>query len=267
MTRDIYRSGPPCDTALRSKTGGESMSKEASASGRPAGQRAVTVRRATLPEQIVEYVRDQISQDLFRPGQKLTIQGLAEELQVSMTPVREALKILSAERLVDLVPNRGAVIAQLDPDEVAQMLAVYSRLEVMAGELAATAATPEDIADLRSIAAQVSEAAARADRLDYFHANQAFHLRLASASGNRILAELHRNLNARLYHVRFRGANREGAKTWEQLAREHHVIIDAIERGDVAETAALLDRHFRDARSAIADQAAAEGAEAAQEHR
>ncbi|MCR8547489.1 GntR family transcriptional regulator [Salipiger sp. P9] len=206
------------------------------------------VKRTTLAEQIVEFVRDKISQNLYQPGDKLTIQGLAEELGVSMTPVREALKTLAAERLIELLPNRGAVIARPDPEEITQMLEIYARLDAMAGEMAAMRASEADVAELRALARAVDAAVAGGDLVEYFHANQDFHLGIARVSGNEVLRELHRNLNARLYHVRFRGIDQTAPNSWHSLAAEHHEIVDAIAARDSARAADLLTAHFRGAR-------------------
>lgn len=208
----------------------------------------MAVERKTLAEQIVIHIRDRISQNVYRPGQKLTIQGLAEELQVSMTPVREALKTLAAERLVEVTPNKSVVVAELDPAEIAQVLLVYSRLEMLAGELSAARRDPAALARLRDLSEQTKAAVVSNDYLAYFHANQDFHLALAEASGNATLVELHRNLNARLYHVRFRGGAHSDPAGWAARAREHDAIVEAIDSGDRETTARLLEHHFRGAR-------------------
>ena len=104
------------------------------------------VRRHTLAEQVVEYVRDRISQNVLKPGQKLTIQGLAGELNISMTPVREAIKTLAAMRLVVVEVNKSLVIAQPDAEDVRQLMVVYNNLESLAVDLVVKHASDAQIA-------------------------------------------------------------------------------------------------------------------------
>jgi DNA-binding GntR family transcriptional regulator len=204
------------------------------------------VVRRTLAEQIVDHVREKIAQDSYQPGQKLTTQALAEELNVSMTPVREALKTLAALGFVDLVANRGAVVARLDEKEASYLLTVYSRLDMLAGELAAEFATASDIVSLRRIISQMMDAVERNDQITYFHENQDFHSSLVKMSENPVLIEMHANLNARLYSTRFRGL-RENNMIWKEVALEHHAIVDAIENRDAQLASKLLRQHFRGA--------------------
>lgn len=208
------------------------------------------VIRRTLAEQIVDHVREKIAEDIYRPGQKLTAQSVAEELNVSMTPVREAFKTLAAQGFVELVANRGAIIARLDDKEATNLLTVYSRLDMLAGELAAEVATPADIAALRAIIGQMMRAVERNDQIAYFHENQDFHSTLARVSANPVLVEMHSNLNARLYSTRFRGM-RENSGNWQDVAVEHHAIVDAIEQKDAVRAGKLLREHFRGAWKSI----------------
>lgn len=204
------------------------------------------VIRRTLAEQIVDHVREKIAQDIYHPGQKLATQSLAEELNVSMTPVREALKTLAALGFVQLVANRGAVVAKLDEKEASHLLTVYSRLDMLAGELAAELATDADIALLRRIIDQMMLAVERNDQITYFHENQDFHSSLARISANPVLIGMHANLNARLYSTRFRGL-RENSTVWKDVAMEHHAIVDAIENRNTELASRLLRQHFRGA--------------------
>lgn len=208
------------------------------------------VARRTLAEQIVDHVRDQIGQGILEPGQKLTIQAMARELDVSMTPVREAFKTLAALRLVEFEANRGATVSRIDRREAAEMLLVYSRLDMLGGELAALNATASDVDALRSLLARQAEAVHAGDRIAYFHVNQAFHRRLAAASANPTLIDMHTNLSDRLWGTRFRGMDAT-AENWHSLAEEHMAIVDAVEARDARRVADLLRHHFRGAWTAL----------------
>ncbi len=208
------------------------------------------VHRTTLADQVVEYIRDQISQNVLKPGQKLTIQGLADELNVSMTPVREALKTLAAMRLVKVEANKSVVIASPDAEEVRQLMVVYNRLETLALELIVESARDEDLDSLRAAAERSTAAVAASNQLEYFHANQDFHLLLVKLSGNAPLIEIYGSLNARLYPYRFRGMNDIDSR-WSELAKEHHAIVDALYKRDSALATKIVKQHSRGARKHV----------------
>ncbi len=205
------------------------------------------VTRKTLPEQIVDYIRDRIAGDVFKPGQKLTTQAMAEELNVSMTPVREAFKTLAALGLVDMIPNRGVVVARLDTARMTHMLTVYSRLDMLGGELAAENATRDDVEHLRKLVVKLLRSVEDNDQTTYFHTNQEFHSTLVRISRNPVLIEMHDNLNSRLYSTRFRGMREHNSEDWKKVALEHIAIVDAVENHDADRVAALLKAHFKGA--------------------
>ena len=95
----------------------------------------------TLPDKVAGLLRDMIVQDVLVPGQRIRERSLAEQLEVSRTPLREALKVLATEGLVELSPNRGALVAKPSPGEVHDMLQVLGVLEGLAGELACARAS------------------------------------------------------------------------------------------------------------------------------
>lgn len=205
------------------------------------------VTRQTLAEQIVDYVRDRIGEEVFKPGQKLTIQSIAEELNVSMTPVREAFKTLAALGLVDMVPNRGVVVAKLGADEASQMLTVYSRLDMLGGELAALNAVKEDVARLRALVAKMIKAVENNDQITYFHTNQEFHSTLVRISRNPTLIGSPRQSECTaLQHSLPRHARAQLGRL-EKVALEHTEIVDAVEKHDAERAADLLKVHFKGA--------------------
>jgi DNA-binding GntR family transcriptional regulator len=199
-----------------------------------------------LAAQAADYIRDLIIQDILRPGERIRMQKLAAELGISLTPLREAFKTLAAQRLVDLLPNRGVAVASPTPDEVRGMLAVYGSLEALGGRLAAENALPEDIGRIRELEREMMAAFRKGDRLAYFRKNQDFHLAIIQASHNRTLVEIHRDINARLYRVRFRGIL--ASQRWRAIAEQHSGIVAAIAGGNPKLASELLLRHLDGAR-------------------
>jgi DNA-binding transcriptional regulator YhcF (GntR family) len=105
-----------------------------------------------------------IVQDLLPPGARIRKRTLAKQLEVSRTLLREALKVLATEGLVELLPNRGALVADPSPIEIRDMLQVLGVLEAVAGELACSAASAEEIAEIKALHYEMLAAFARNDR-------------------------------------------------------------------------------------------------------
>ncbi|WP_327789198.1 GntR family transcriptional regulator [Marinimicrococcus flavescens] len=193
------------------------------------------------PAQVAARIREMIIQDELPPGAPIRERVLAERLAVSRTPLREALKILSAEGLVELQPRRGAVVTAPGGDEVRELLQLLGVIEAYAGELACASATDEEIREVRALHYEMLAAYTRGDRLGYFHRNQDIHRAIVATTRNRTVIEHHRTLNARVYRVRYICNLR--TERWESAIREHEKILAALERRDAQAIAAVLKEH------------------------
>jgi DNA-binding GntR family transcriptional regulator len=179
-----------------------------------------------------------LSGDLPR-ATKLRQATLADELGVSRTPLREALRRLSAEGLVEFEPNRGATVSELDFGDMRHAWAARVALEPGAARLAAERRDPDGIASMRDAIAAQRRAAG--DKGESFAANRAFHLALAAASGNPHLTRFAEMLwvpriGVPIYQAQ--AAEPAGPSAW---ANEHEHIVDAIDAGD-ADAAEQLTR-------------------------
>ena len=199
-------------------------------------------RQQTRAEIVAGRLRDMIAQNVLQPGDRIRERAIGEALQVSRTPMREALRILAAERLVELLPNRGAVVCDPSPREIRDLLAVLAALEALAGEQAAAAATDAEIAEIRALHFEMLAAFERQDRLAYFKLNQAIHRAIVAAAHNAPLAELHAQLNARLYRVRYQSNLNNAA--WHGAIEEHEQILGALTARDSAALARILRAHL-----------------------
>lgn len=195
-----------------------------------------------LPQQVADFIRDQIIHDVLKPGERIRERHIAETLGVSRTPLRDALKILAMERLVELHPNKGASVVNPDARELSHMLTVYSDLEVLAGRLAARFATEADIMNLERFEEEMSRAFENGDRASYFAANQGFHLSIIEASHNPILIEMHSHLNLRLYRIRYLAVM--NATEWKAAAGEHLRMLEAFRGRDGELLAELQTKHL-----------------------
>jgi len=207
---------------------------------------AMAVQPAVAPLQIqsvVDHVytalRERILAGDLPRGTKLRQASLAEELGVSRTPLREALRRLATEGLVDLSPNRGATVSELDFGDMRHAWSARVALEPGAARLAAERQDAESIAAMRDAVAE--QRAVESDRDASFAANRTFHLCLAAASGNPHLNRFAEMLwvpriGVPIYQAQ--AVEPSGAQAW---ADEHEWIIDAIEAGD-ADAAERLTR-------------------------
>ena len=198
--------------------------------------------RRPLHEETVDRLRDLIVQGELAPGSRLNERVLTARLGVSRTPLREAIKLLATEGLVDLLPNRGAVVAPIDPARIAETLTVMGALESLAGELVCAQASDESLADIRALHYEMLAMHARRDLDGYFRYNQAIHLKIVEASGNAVLAQTYRQLNANVRRVRYM-ANLS-AERWDAAVQEHEAILAALNARDAARIKRLLRDHL-----------------------
>lgn len=213
--------------------------------------RSRVIPRRPLHEDAIEQLRAMIVYGELDPGERLNERVLCEQFAISRTPLREAFKMLALEGLVELLPNRGAMVAKPDPARISQTLAVMGALEGLAGELACTSADASAIAEIRALHFEMLATHARGDLSGYFKYNQLIHLRIVEASGNPVLAATYRQLNASVRRVRYM-ANLSPER-WGAAVREHEAILAALASRDGARLRALLSDHLAHKLGAIAD--------------
>lgn len=205
-------------------------------------QAITPIRRRPLHEEAVGRLREMIVQGALAPGARLNERLLSQQLGISRTPLREAIKLLASEGLVALLPNRGAQVAPLEAARLAETLAVMGALEALAGELACKHATDAQIAEVAALHAEMVAKHARGDLASYFRYNQAIHLKIVEAAGNQTLANTYRQLNANVLRARYM-ANLSRER-WDQAVREHERILAALTARDVVRLKGLLQDHL-----------------------
>lgn len=206
------------------------------------GPRIPALRRRPLHEEVVDRLRDQIVHGDLAPGTRLNERVLTAEFAISRTPLREAIKLLATEGLVELLPNRGAIVAEVDPRRLSQTLEVMGALESLAGELACRQASAGQIAEIRALHYEMLAMHARGDLAGYFRFNQAIHIKLVEASGNAVLAQSYRQLNANVRRARYM-ANLSRER-WDTAVREHEAILAALAARDAPRLQTLLREHL-----------------------
>ncbi len=194
-----------------------------------------------LPQAIAAKLRFLIATDALVAGEKLRERHLAERLQVSRTPLREALKILAGDGLVALLPNRGAVVVDFNAGEIRDKLEVLGLIEGHAGRLVCQVATDAQIGELRALHHEMLAAYERRDRSAYFWRNQGIHAGLVAAAGNATLVQVHGLLNRQLFRYRYQGS--VNADTWDAAVHEHETIMQLLSARDGEALGSFLQHH------------------------
>lgn len=198
--------------------------------------------RTTMHAELVTRVRDMIIEGTLAPGSRIHEGQLGAALGISRTPLREALKSVASEGLIELVPGRGAVVRQLTRRDVRNMLDVLGALETLAGRLACRNGSDAQIAEVRRLHDEMMALYAVRNRLEYYKRNQAIHAAIATMSGNAFLAASHESIQSRLRRIRFIG-NEEPEK-WQGAVAEHEEMIVALERRDADKLDEVIGRHL-----------------------
>ncbi len=141
-----------------------------------------------------------------------------------------------------MLPNRGAIVSQMDPVRLGESLAVMGALEALAGELACRTATDAQINEIRALHYEMLAYHARGDLAGYFKFNQAIHLKLVKYSGNAVLFNIYRQMNGNVRRARYM-ANLSKER-WDAAVREHDEILAALGARDVKRLKVLLSDHL-----------------------
>lgn len=207
------------------------------------------VARLRLHEVVVDRLRNSIIEGELAPGAKLNERELCETLDISRTPLREALKVLAAEGLIDLVPNRGATVAEMSAAEIHEMFELMSGLEAFSGELACTRIRADELAEIKALHFAMLACHARQDLPGYYAKNRQIHDRINLAARNTPLRQTYLAINRRLQALRFR-SNHQPEK-WEKAIREHSEMIEALEARDGRRLSEILRQHLLEKRDAV----------------
>ena len=209
----------------------------------------VRIHALSLHDQVAARLRTMLIEGRIAPGAKLNERELCEQLHVSRTPLREAIKLLAAEGLVDLLPNRGAVAVKLDETDVVHTFELLATLEGMSGELAAERVTDDERAEIRALHYEMLACHARRDLSGYYRLNASIHRAINAAAKNPVLARTYTSVNARVQSLRFRTNQNE--KKWKLAVREHEQMVDALDARDAAGLRGILVQHLHHKRDSV----------------
>ncbi|MEV5912055.1 GntR family transcriptional regulator [Streptomyces chartreusis] len=179
-----------------------------------------------IRERVLATLRQDIIAGRLLPGDRLVERELADRFGVSRVPVREAIRALVAEGFVHFETPRRTVVRRLSPADVKELFELREALEVYAAGLAASRATPEDLADLRELLRAAASATEAGDAEKITDVNTRFHNRILAMAGNSLLTSVMEPVDGRL-----RWLTRQNEE-WPQLLTEHQDLYEAIASGD-----------------------------------
>ena len=203
-----------------------------------------------LYQEVAERLRQRIFAHELTPGMWIDEQKLAEQYGISRTPLREALKVLASEGLVELRPRRGCYVTEISPQDLDDIFPLMAMLE---GRCAAEAVKRAKPADMKALAAihERLESAAREGRIDaFFEANQEFHRKIQEVANNRWTLSVIQDLRKVLKLSRLHSLSLEGRL--QQSLDEHRLIMAAFEAKDQIQAEKQMHDHLLSGREALA---------------
>ena len=204
----------------------------------------------SLHDEILTRLRDHIVEGNIPGGGRIPERQLCEMLGISRTPLREALKVLAAEGLIELLPNRGARVRQLSERDLAELFDVMGGLEALAGRLAC-----ENISDaeIERLHYEMYGFYLHRDMHGYFRVNQLIHQKIVETSRNAALLATYASFAGRIRRIRYSANFARKRERWGEAMREHEEILEALRRRAGSELADILFAHLRNKRAAAVE--------------
>jgi DNA-binding GntR family transcriptional regulator len=206
-------------------------------------------RSRRVPEQVYDIIRDRILVGQYAPGEPINERGLTETLQVSRTPIREALRRLADDGLIEVIPSVGSRVSTLNPDRICDLAEARTELECLIIRRAAPRMTKESCNQLAALIEAQSKTAESGDFVSNISIDSQFHRVIWEMSDMAAVVEiLDRALSAvlRARHLSIRLPGRLDAPI-----REHRAILDALESGSVEKSEAAMRHHLQESYKSV----------------
>jgi len=208
------------------------------------------VHRQSLHEALVAPLREMILQGELRPGEKVPEEQLCERFGVSRTPIREALKVLAAEGVLQILPHRGAIVARITEEQIEELFPIMASLERLAGLLACERVSNADVRRVRALHDKMLQHFKSGNESEYLRQNRLIHEAFFEIAGNTMLSALYQQILTRIHVCRF--VVRKSPEHWQRAVAEHEQMIELLEARDGAKLAALLEFHITGTTAGIA---------------
>jgi DNA-binding GntR family transcriptional regulator len=208
------------------------------------------IQRRYLHDEVADRLRELILSGELEPKSRVNELELCERFGTSRTPLREAIKILSSEGLLELLPNRGARVASLSAAEIDEMVQVVAGLEAVAAELACQRAEEDEIDAIAADTEAMAKAWLARDEQAYFTLNRAVHEGIIAAARNATLKTIYANLSSRIQRMRYTAHKTD--EQWQRAMDEHEDMVRLLRARDAERLAALMKLHIRGKAEVIA---------------
>jgi DNA-binding GntR family transcriptional regulator len=202
-----------------------------------------------LHEEVVGRIRAILLDGEIPPGARIPERELCERLQISRTPLREALKVLAAEGLVQLLPHRGSRAAKLTDKDMRDLFEVCQGLEALAGELACERISDVEIGVIAAAHDEMVRHYRDGDLIQYYRGNRAIHEAIVNAAGNPALTGVYASVTARIRRARY--VTPMTPQRWALAVKEHEAILNALQRRDGVGLSHILRAHLRHKREEV----------------
>ncbi len=207
-------------------------------------------KRSSLADDTADLLRGMILLEKYPPGMVLSEREVSASLGISRTPLREAIRLLEREGLVEYSASRRPRVANPSLDEIADYLKVQGALEALGGELACANASDKEFEQIARLNEEMIELYGEENPLDSFQRDMAVHSAIVAAGHNAPLIRTHATYNARLWRARFMSSQRRVSR--ESTMQEHRDIVSALIARDARRTSTALRNHLTTAVSNIA---------------
>lgn len=200
------------------------------------------IQHRNLYREVADRIRVLIEHGDLVPGERISEKDLCEKFGVSRTPLREALKVLASEGLVELLPNRGARVMQLTLKMVKDTYDLMGALEGLSGELACEHISDAGIEEISALHERMLGHFRKKELQEYFSVNQQIHESLLAASNNEVLREMYNNLSHRVKRVRY--SKKMTDSYWQEAVEDHENMIKALRQRDGRLLGQILRDHL-----------------------
>lgn len=200
------------------------------------------IPRRSLQAEVVSRLREEIVEGVWAPGMRLQERVLCARYGVSRSPLREACRVIAAEGLLELQPNRGAVVTRPTLTDAIEYMQIVTALQTLAVRLACERASDEKLAQIEKLHLQMREASERNQIEPFFEFNNQIHEAIVSASGNSALVSMHEQADRHITRLQ----NLSGAKEADPALAmdEHEAFVGALLRRDAATAVDALAKHL-----------------------
>ena len=208
------------------------------------------IQRRYLHDEVAERLRELILSGELEPKERINETELCERFGISRTPLREAIKILATEGLLELLPNRGARVGSVSEAEIEEIIEVVAGLEATAADLACRVIGDAEIDAIEAKTIVMEKAFQRRDHVAYFTLNREIHEAMMQAARNGTLAGIYGNLSSRIQRMRYTAHKTD--EQWQRAVDEHRRMVELLRAREAEALARLMRDHIRGKKEVIA---------------